>query len=323
MKTIREILTNDVGRVAIAGHVNPDGDCAGSCMALALYIRKNCPGVIVDVYLEPLRPELRFLKGTDSLIHEMTGEETCDLFILLDVSSRARIGVAGELFDKTARTVCIDHHIGNDSPAGINHIRPTVGSCAEVLAELLDPDGIDAAIAEALYTGIIHDTGVFQYSNTRPETLMLASRLIGYGFDFPHLIYDSFYARTHRQTRILGYCLEKSRLSADGRFLSVSLSLEEMARYGAVRDDIGEVVSQLKLTRDIEMAVFVYETTPGFSKVSLRSSGRLDANKTASLFGGGGHVMAAGCTLPGSSENVLSRILMALEREGDSLKAEV
>ena len=321
MKMITDILTPDIRSVAIAGHVNPDGDCVGSCAALALYLKKNRPEIRTVVYLEKVRPALRFLlPGIPSIVE--TGPNASapcdplpDLFILLDVSTPDRIGAAREIFDRSSRTVCIDHHLSNGGIASVNVIQPEIGSCAEVLYGLLEKDRIDAAVAKALYTGIIHDTGVLQYSNTRPETLRIAADLMTYGFDFSQLIFDSFNARSYKASRFLGCCLSKRVLADNGRIVFSGVTAEEMAAYGVTRDEAGEIIPQLRMTEGTLAAVFAYESAPGVFKVSLRSSRDATVNKTAEYFGGGGHAKAAGCTITGRLEEVLSAVVEKLKDE--------
>ena len=328
MKTIAEILTTDLRSVAIAGHVNPDGDCVGSCMALALYIRKVYPAVDVTVYLEEPRQALRFLVdgrvyvrfegGESGSTADGDGEDSTNtpyLFILLDVSSRERIGVVGDLFDKTERTACIDHHLTNGGIAKVNHVCPEIGSCCEVLYELLDKDQIDPEIAEALYTGIVHDTGVFQYSNTRPETLRIAADLMEYGVDFSRIIYESFNARSFPEARFLGHCLEKSLLFEGGRIIACAVTADEMRSFGVARRDVGEVVTQLRLTAETDAAVFAYETEPGVYKVSFRSGKKMDVSPAAERLGGGGHEKAAGCTVKGTRESVIKTAVAELSKD--------
>ena len=316
MKTIAEILTNDVRSVAIAGHVNPDGDCVGSCMALALYLQKNAPETAVRVYLEEVRQELKFLLDPSVDIRQTADEDGAipDLFVVLDASARERIGVAGDLFDRSPKTACIDHHIGGGI-AGINHVLPEVGSCCEVLYELLDRSLLDGKIAEALYTGIIHDTGVFQYSNTRPRTHEIAADLLSFGVDFSRIIYDSFNARSFRSARFMGHCLDKSLLFAGGRIIASGATADDMRGYGVTKKEVGEVVTQLRLTEETDAAVFVYESEPGLFKVSLRSGARVDVTRTAAVFGGGGHAKAAGCTVRGTLESVIRKVTDELSRD--------
>ena len=149
MKKIDEIL-NGVSCMAIAGHVRPDGDCIGSCLGLYQYLRDNRPEIQADVYLEDPRPEFSYLP---------------------DVSSEERIGVAAPLLAKAGKTICIDHHVTNTEYCEINHVEPDASSACEVLFGLLEEEKISEPCAEALYTGIVTDSGVFQYSSTSPHTV--------------------------------------------------------------------------------------------------------------------------------------------------------
>ncbi|MBQ0059706.1 MAG: DHH family phosphoesterase [Lachnospiraceae bacterium] len=319
MKTITEILTADVRSIVIGGHVNPDGDCVGSCMSLFLYLKKNYPELNVQVYLEEPRRELRFLteayEGTSVFWELPVNWPVPDLFVLLDVGTRKRIGVVGDLVDVARKTVCIDHHEANDGIADVNHVEPNIGSCAEVLYGLLDDEKIDPACAEAIYTGIIHDTGVFQYTNTRPETMMIAGNLMKKGVDTANIIYGSFNARSYVQSTIMGYCLSKSRLTEDGRIIYAQLSLEEMKEYGAAKSDLGEIVSQLRLTKGIIAAVFAYEMHAGAYKLSFRSTEDLDVNRVAGTFGGGGHARAAGATVNIPANDLYRQVINAIYDE--------
>ena len=320
METIAEILTPDIRSVVIAGHVNPDGDCVGSCMALALYVKKNYPKISVTVCLEELRDALQEITGGWPVISDPDEAERLeepDLFVLLDASSFDRIGVAKELFKRCSRTVCIDHHLTNDGLCRVNHIFPEVGSCCEVLYELLDKEALDRDIARELYTGIIHDTGVFQYSNTRPRTHEIAAELIAYGFDFSRIIYDTSRSRSFAEARFLGYCLNKSLLFAGGRVVVSSATADEMRTYGMKLSDVGEVVTQLRLTQGTDAAVFVYETGEGLCKVSLRSGPNSDVDRAAAALGGGGHKKAAGCTVSGKPESVIKTVVAELAKDLD------
>ena len=318
MECISELLTDGIQTIGIAGHVNPDGDCVGSTTALRNYIRSNYPQYQVDLYLERPKDALLFLDGAREALREVPEKtEPYDLFIICDVSTEDRIGVARTLFAEARRTACIDHHLTNGGFSDIDHIEPDASSTAEVLANLMDDDKIDQSVAISLYTGIIHDTGVFQYSNTSPRTLETAARLIAKGIPFSRIIDDSFNRRTYVQNRILGYALEKAELAMDGRVITCILTEQEMKRFGAERQDLDSIVAQLRFTEGAEAAVFIYETgetddaRPVF-KVSFRSNEYLDVAALASEFGGGGHVRAAGCTMYGDPEESLGRILDAL-----------
>ena len=309
---IDEFFTKEIHTCAIAGHINPDGDCVGSTAALYLYIRKNFPWIDVKLYLEQPKDELMFLPGLCDAIFERPNPEKKDIFVTCDVSAIDRIGQAEELFGLADHTLCIDHHVSNPHFAEKNLVDPEASSCAEVLYYLMDEEKIDSNIAEALYTGIIHDSGVFQYQNTRPETLEAAASLLRKGVPFNEIIDDSFNKRTYLQNRILGYVLCGSRLYADGKIVAGSVTNSEMDRFGATKKDLDIIVSQLRLTKGVEAAVFVYQTGTEEFKVSLRSNSYLDVASVAACFGGGGHVRAAGCTIKGDVDSVEKAIVEAV-----------
>ncbi len=314
MKNIAEVL-DGVKTMAIAGHIRPDGDCVGSCMALYAYIRKWFPEIQADIYLETPKPVFGYLAYVEEVKSEASGEKEYDLFVTCDVSSRDRLAVAGEYFEKAKKTVCIDHHVSNLGFANINHILPDASSSCEVLYGLLDPEKVDREVAQAVYTGIIHDTGVFQYSCTSPETMRIAGELMKTGFDFTELIEKSFYQKTYIQNQVMGRVLAESILLLDGKCIVGYMKKKDMDFYGVDGADLDGIVSQLRLTEGVEAAIFIYEKNTQEFKVSLRSNGEVDVSRIAVFFGGGGHVKAAGCEMSGSMYDVVNNITAELVKQ--------
>lgn len=314
MARIDELLGN-ARSVAIAGHTGPDGDCVGACMGLYLYLKKNRPQLKVDVYLESVKDVFFYISSIDEVKYEMDSSGGCDCFVILDTSSADRIGVAGALLQTAGRTVCIDHHITNPGFAGENVIVPDASSASEVVCGLLDQSKIDRETAEALYTGIIHDSGVFQYSNTSGSTLRTAAMLIEKGIDFSGIIDRSFNEKTFAQNRIMGKVLDESRLYLQGNVIVGIVRPGDQAAYGVEKKDMDGIVSQLRQTRGVKAAVFLYPAAEGSYKVSLRGNGNMDVSAVASVFGGGGHIRAAGCTMTGTEEEIVERLLGELETQ--------
>lgn len=314
MNNIAEVL-DGVKTMAIAGHIRPDGDCVGSCMALYAYIKKWYPEIQADIYLETPKPVFGYLAYMDEVKSEASGEKEYDLFVTCDVSARDRLAVAGDYFEKAKKTVCIDHHVSNPGFARINHILPDASSSCEVLYGLLDSEKVDREIAQAVYTGIIHDTGVFQYSCTSPETMRIAGELMKTGFDFTGIIEKSFYQKTYIQNQVMGRVLAESILLLDGKCIVGYMKKKDMDFYGVDGADLDGVVSQLRLTQDVEVAIFIYEKNTQEFKVSLRSNGDVDVSKIAVFFGGGGHVKAAGCEMAGSMYDVVNNITAELVKQ--------
>lgn len=305
-------------KVAISGHVRPDGDCIGACTALYLYLAKNKEELgieNVDVYLEPFGNEFNILKGTDEIRHDYESEENYDLFISLDCGSIDRLGDAVKFFNSAKKTINIDHHISNLKFAKVNHVEPEASSTCEVLYYLLQEERITKEIAEALYVGIIHDTGVFKHSNTSERTMVAAGKLISKGIDFSTLIDESFYAKTYLQNQVLGRCLMESILVLDGKVVFASISRKILDFYGAAPSDLDGIIDQLRVTKGTEVAIFVYEMKPQEFKVSMRSNGEVNVSKIAVYFGGGGHVKAAGCTMTGSVHDVINNITPHVEAQ--------
>lgn len=307
-------ILGEAKNVAIGGHVRPDGDCVGSCMALAEYIRKWYPECNVDVYLEEIAEEYKCIVGTDQIIHEIP--ETCyDLFICLDCGDEDRLGFSGKLFEDAKRTYCIDHHISNTAFADDSYIVPDASSTAELVYHVMEDKKITLEIATALYLGIVHDTGVFQYSCAKPSTFRVAAKLLEKGVDAPTLITDTYYEKTYIQNRMLGIALNKSRLHEGGKVISSVITTKEMEELQANPKDLDAIVSQLRITKGVEVAIFLYQTGENSYKISLRAKDYVDVSKVAVTFGGGGHIKASGASMDGTSEEIIKKLLTELKEQ--------
>lgn len=300
--------------VGIAGHVRPDGDAVGSCIGLYLYLRENYPQLSVTVYLEEFSVSYRILKGTEDICQSYPDTEPHDVFFCLDCADEKRLGLALKYKQAAKRTVCIDHHISNIGFADLNDIRPDASSTSEIVASLLDLRRVTPEVAEALYMGIIHDTGVFRHSCTAPETLETAAALMRKGIRFNKIISDTYYDKTYYQNQILGRALLESILLLDGKIIFSAVRRKEMDFYGVKPSDLDGIVQALMSTSGVEAAIFLYETAPREYKVSLRSRELIDVSVIASYFGGGGHVRAAGCNMQGSVYDVVNNITYHMER---------
>lgn len=313
-----ETMIDQAGKIVILGHVNPDGDCVGSCLAVYNYIKEWDSSKAVTVRLERLPSKFSYLSGFDAIETE-AGEETYDLCICLDSSDEERLGDFKSCFDRSAKTICIDHHITNRGYAQENVIDGHASSACEVVYGQLDESRISKRVAECIYTGIIHDTGVFKYSNTSRKTMEIAGRMMEKGIDFGTIIDGSFYKKTYMQSQILGRALLESITFLDGRCIFSVVRKKDMDFYGVEKSDLDGIVDQLRVIDGIECAIFLYETGIHQFKVSLRSNSIVDVSRIAAYFGGGGHVRAAGCTMSGSVHDVVNNlsahIAEQLERE--------
>lgn len=319
MIRLKNELAN-VKTVAIGGHIRPDGDCIGSCLGVWNYIQDNYPDIQADVYLEQIVPKFRFLKGADLVKTDCSEERNYDLFISLDASDRERLGEAVKYLDTAKRSVCVDHHITNPGFADENWIVADASSASELTWEIMEEEKISKHTAEALYMGIAHDTGVFQYSNTSPKTMQIAGSLIAKGINFSQIVDNTFYKKTYIQNQILGRALVESILLLDGRIIVGRVRQKDMEFYGAIPADLDGIVSQLRVTDGVEVAIFLYETGNHQYKVSLRSNGPVDVSAVCAYFGGGGHVKAAGCTMYGTVYDVINNLTLHIEKQLEQLQ---
>ncbi|MCI1305262.1 MAG: DHH family phosphoesterase [Lachnospiraceae bacterium] len=303
----------EVKKIAIAGHVNPDGDCIGSCMGMYLYLTENYPELDVDVFLEEPKEVFSFLKDFDKI---RTGHEenaSYDLMILLDISSRDRVGVVGDLIDSAGKVLCLDHHRTNEGAYTWFYNDPEASSTAEVVYRFLDPEKISEKCAEALYMGIAHDTGIFQYQNCSPETMCVAAELMKKGIPHSWIIDRTYYQKTYEENQILGRALIESFLFFGGKVIVSVVRERTMQFFGVTPKDMDGIVSQLRNTIGVEVAVFLYETDWLEYKVSMRSKDYVDVSRVAAVFGGGGHARAAGCTIQGMHRDVINAIAKELD----------
>lgn len=314
MNRIDELL-EPVTSVAIAGHVRPDGDCVGSTLALYNYIRDNYPAIRVRLYLEPIPNLFRFLQRADEIASDFTEDVTYDLFVALDCGDRCRLGDAARYFDTAGQTVCIDHHMSNQSFADINRIVPEASSASELLFEVLDEARITKEIAECLYVGIIHDTGVFQYSCTSSKTMNIAGRLMDKGIDYPTIVDRTFFEKTYEQHQIFARALMKAQRFFDDRCIATVLTLSDMAQAHALPKHLDGIVAQMRSTKGVDVAILLYENEDGTYKASLRTNGAVDVAAVCMKYGGGGHMRAAGVTLSGEPQKLLDMLLADIKEQ--------
>lgn len=315
MELLKEL--NGAKKIGISGHIRPDGDCVGSCLALKKYIENAMPDVQVKLYLEQPSAIFSFLYGFDSIDSTFADETGCDydVYIALDSGSPDRLGDAVAFFEKAGKTICIDHHESNKGYADINEIDGDASSTCEMLTRYMLKEYMDIEIAKAVYTGIVHDTGVFQYSCMKKATFGIVGELVEYGFDTQKIINDTFYEKTYVQNQILGRALLESILFMDGKCIATCVDKKMMEFYGARTTDFEGIVNQLLLTKDVEVAIFMYELGTQEYKVSMRSKGKVYLPDIAVKFGGGGHARAAGCTMLGTYRDVLNNLSAEIEKQ--------
>jgi len=273
------------------------------------------PGTEIRVLLEKPADIFRDLKWIECVDSSFEYAGTFDVFFALD-TAKERLGGAEKFFESAGKTINIDHHISNGAGcADVNVVIPHASSTSEVLYELMEEELLDEDIAKALYIGIIHDCGVFQYSNTSPRTMEIGAKLIGYGLPFSKLIEETFYQKNYVQSQIMGRALMESVRFMDDRCIVSCVSRKMMDFYEAKPSDLDGIVNQLRNIKGVDCAIFMYETGTMEYKVSLRSNECVDVSKVAAFFGGGGHMRAAGCTMNGTFHDVVNNLSRQIEEQ--------
>ena len=314
-------VLKDANTIGITGHARPDGDCVGSTMAMYMYLTKNYPEKRIDIFLEPIPESYGQIVRLDEVCTDfVTDVEKYDAFVVIDCEY-TRTGQAQELFENANLKLNVDHHISNKGCGDINYIVPSASSACELVYDLIGEEGLDDEIALALYLGMIHDTGVFQYSNTSPKTLRTAAKLIEFNFDFSTIIEESFYQKTYMQNLLLGKAVNESVLILDGHAIYSVVSKELMKEYNAKSSDLEGIVNQLRNTKGVDCAIFMYEVEEGEYKVSLRSNDNVNVSEIAKSFGGGGHIKAAGVTMNGTDKEIVSKLSDSIREQLKLLKA--
>lgn len=314
-----EMLLDHIGdahTIIIAGHINPDGDCIGSCLGVYNYLTKKLPDVDIRVHLNTIPTIFNFLKGADTITPANEKDDTVhDLFIALDCGDLKRLGPSAGLFKNAKRTICIDHHLSNSAFADFNYVFPDASSTCELICDLIPEEDITFEIAECLYTGMVHDTGVFQYSCTSSKTMNVAGMLMDKGIDYPGIVDRTYFSKTFDQNRILGQALLNAKLYADGDCIASVITQKEMRAYNVSTRHLEGIVAQLRCTKGVEVAIFCYETESGSYRVSTRASGDVNLALLAQGYGGGGHAKAAGFFVTGDPWEAIEGIVKKVEDE--------
>lgn len=314
MMKINDII-GDAKTIGIAGHVRPDGDCMGSCMSLYNYLKKNRPDLDVRVFLEFVDKKFNIIENTDQIITTGYDGTKFDLFISLDTASLDRLGLNLPFYENAKRTACIDHHASNDGYADYNYILPKASSASEVLYDLLDEDLIDKSIAEPMYMGIAHDSGVFRFQSTTPKTMRIAANMIEKGVNVNMILEETFFRKTYNQMMVTAKIQSEAVLALDGKCIYGYCTSEMMEEYGVTTKDLDAVVASIRNVDGVEVAMFLYQLSEDSYKVSLRSKNYVDVSKIAVENGGVGHVRAAGAEIHGELNDIINKLLNRIKQD--------
>lgn len=300
---------------ALFGHVNPDGDAAGSCIALALALQKL--GKRAFVYLPGGLPEMYAI--FDHTVEVTSGENlpfAPRTGFAVDVSEPHRLGDGRALFEACAHRAVLDHHATNPGFGEVCVVDGEAAACGELAVALIRELGVemDQEMAQWLFIALCTDSGRFGYSSTRAETLEAAADCLRAGADVDGITQQLYRTRSEGRTRLLGLVLAGLEMNADRTMCWARLTDDMLSRAHALREDNEGIVNYLLEIRGVQFACLAEERGSSQTKFSLRSKGRVDvAADVAVPLGGGGHACAAGVTLNLPMEEALQTVLRTAE----------
>ncbi len=287
----------DIQTVYIAGHLNPDGDAVGACFGFALAMAKlgKKPVILIDKYDK----KFNLLKGKEYIYEGDYKDLEPEIFFSIDCGDKARLGRALPVFEKAKIKYNIDHHISNNNFGDCNIVNGSASSASEIVYELISKMvNIDKDIASAIYTGILFDTGCFMHNSTLKRTHQIAGELVEAGVDTPFIHSKIFKEHTLTQVKIFNKALE-NLVVKDG-VSCIKLTDAEIKSCNALSSDLDGIVEYILNITGVGAAMLATERDNNFVKLSFRSR-TIDVNAVASLFGGGGHTLAAGAGVSGRS----------------------
>ncbi len=300
---------NICGSVLIFCHLRPDGDTLGSAFAIKKYFENQSK--TADIVCESVIPKkFSFMPISKSVktLAEITG--SYDAHLAVDCSTEGMLGENYRLFTKNSQTFNIDHHISNTKYAKYNYVEDRA-ACSEIVYELLNKMGktLDSEIANSLLLGISTDTGHFMHNNVTADTLSVASKLVKLGGDIHNIGYKMFKSQPKSRALLQAAVLNATKFFFDDKVAVITVMQSDIEKFGATSDQTEGFIDYPLSVDGVEVAISILENKENCYKISFRSKGRVNVNEIASVFGGGGHIMASGCMLHGFYEDVKEKLL--------------
>jgi len=313
---IKEILAaiSAGKKFLITAHVRLDGDALGS--ELALYLMLRDLGKEAVIYNQDATPEhYRFLPAAEHIVHDLTHIERYDVGFVLDCSELDRVGKISADVVRIKTLINIDHHVSNGGFCKLRLLDPKASSTGELLYRLMRKMHVKMTkdICTNLYAAILTDTGGFRYSSTHQETLRAAGDLVEGGAD-PQWISENIYeSDPPAKLQLLSKVLETLTLDIGTRTASLTVTLKHLQDAGASMEHTDGFIDIPRTVKGIDIAMLYTQMGEKQFKLSLRSKGKVNVEKIARKFGGGGHVNAAACRIDGNIQEIKQRVLEAVK----------
>jgi phosphoesterase RecJ-like protein len=300
--------------LGVVGHVGPDGDALGSMIALSLAARESGIEAVASFDEPFVIPEEMSFLDTSTLVAPSDFPKGLDVAVVVDTSVPERVGALAGVLNSAKHLVVIDHHISDATWGDHILIDRTAAAAAELVYAVIEELGwpINAAVATALYTGVVTDTGRFQYSATSPRTHMIAARLLECGVTPDAIGQKLFEEAPFGYYQVAAKVLDRAVLDAGHRFVWSLMTQADLDDASIGYHETDGLIDLVRMARDTEVACLLKVKDGGVVKGSMRSRGVVDVAAIARAFDGGGHHNAAGFTSTAAPESIIADITALL-----------
>lgn len=293
--------------IIILTHESPDGDAVGS--SLAMYQALKQMGKDVDVVIPEMARTFNFLPCADEIKKEGRNIQY-DLGISLDCTDTKRLEGFENWYDTAKTKISIDHHGTNSMFADYNYVDPVAPACAQILIVVLESIGvkINKDIGTCILAGIITDTGGFRYSGVTTETFEFTANLLRIGVNVSDIYKRVLEVKTRANFELTKLAIDRMEFYEGGRIAFTYITMQDEENVKAEPGDHEGLVDIGRDLEGVEVSIFLRETEKGF-KASLRSNEYVNVSEVCLIFSGGGHIRAAGCTIPYTLEQAREKII--------------
>lgn len=320
-KILEFIKSND--NFLISSHMNSDGDAIASAIAIRLLLNKLNKKSVLIFHDQKIDKRFDYLAEYENIIpykkhlslDEHLSEGVIENAIILDVPGYGRLGDVADILPNKEHIIKIDHHPCEDIMGIIDWVDMDASSTTVLVHEVVEvsEQTIDLPMAEAIFTGIVYDTGRFSFSNTTARDLYVCSEMVDIGVKPSDITNRIFFENSFSALKTIGKGLYSLENYLDGSVNVIYLAYEDMQNNN--QNEIEELANYSVAIRGGMVGLFIREIEKGFHKVSFRSHSHVDVNKVAKAFDGGGHARAAGCRIDGKKEEIIRRIIAEIQKQ--------
>ena len=300
-------------KIVILTHETPDGDAVGSCLGLKLALEKI--GKYSDIIMTNYARTFEFLPRVSEIETE-SDIKNYDLAISLDCANFKRLDNR-EYFENAKKTIVIDHHGSNNMYGDLNYVNPVAPACSEIILAILSyyEIEVDVEIGTCLLTGIITDTGGFQYTATTADTFEYAAELLRKGVDIADICKRTLQTKTKANFELQKRVMDRMEILENGKVAFSYIDQKDMDEVKAEEGDHEGLVNIGRNIEGVEVSIFIRQKdNENAYKVSLRSGSYVNVSDVCLMFGGGGHPRAAGALIQGTKEQVKEKLLKEIKK---------